>query len=298
MTPRLGIAFIVEPPVYQVMACYLAASLREQFGETVALYGYCPEHRWRDLDPDVRTLLARMRCDLRPFHAEGRFAPAYPHGNKILALLEPRETEFSAFMDSDILCLRPNRVESLIHPGHVALTPAASMIWADQSVWTAIYGAVGLAVPEERFRLMRQKRGQPRIPYFSSGLLAFPEAHRTPEGLSFPQVWMEVAQTLDAAPEIPRKRPYLDQMSLPLAIAKAGLSWHLLPEEQHYILGGRMRGQPLPEGREIFTVHYRTWDILRELGLSRQGKDMLERQTGVRRVAQAGKATASQGGRT
>ena len=37
MPPRLTVFFIVEPPDYQVMACYLAASLREQFGDSVAL---------------------------------------------------------------------------------------------------------------------------------------------------------------------------------------------------------------------------------------------------------------------
>ena len=42
MSPRLTVFFIVEPPDFQLMACYLAASLREQFGDQVALVGYCP----------------------------------------------------------------------------------------------------------------------------------------------------------------------------------------------------------------------------------------------------------------
>jgi hypothetical protein len=58
----------------------------------------------------------------------------------------------------------------------------------------------------------------------------------------------------------------------------------LLPEEQHFILGGKLRGEPLPEGREIFTVHYRKWEILKEVGLAKQGKRMLEAQAGVRRI--------------
>ena len=97
---------------------------------------------------------------------------------------------------------------------------------------------------------------------------------------------MQIAQQLDAAPNLPKKRPYLDQMSMPLAIRKAGLDWNILPDEQHFILGGLARGKPLPADREIFTVHYRIWDIVKEIGLSRQAKDMLERQVGVRRLAQ------------
>ncbi|WP_126975706.1 hypothetical protein [Frigidibacter oleivorans] len=293
--PRLTVFFIVEPPEYQKLACYLAASLREQFGSAVALVGYCPAGKIGEVDTDCRAVLDRLGCDIRPFATEGRFDPAYPHGNKLLATLEPRDTDYSCFMDSDVLCLRPNRVENLIAPGAVALTPAASLNWAPQAMWDRVYSTCGMEKPDQRLMLMRQRKGRPQLPYFSSGLFCFPERHRTAEGQSFPQVWMDLAQKIDADPEVPKKRPYLDQISLPLAIRKAGLDWHLLPEEQHYILGGRMRGEDLPEGREIFTVHYRQWDILRETGLSRAAKDMLERQAGVRRISQMSKRGAGVG---
>lgn len=286
MTPSLTVYFIVEPPDYQLMACYLAASLRENFGQDLHLVGYCPEQKLDTVLPDVKEALRRLRVDLRGFKTEGRFDPPYPHGNKLLATLEPRETDFSCFMDSDILCIRPNRVENILRAGHVTLSKAASMNWAPQSIWDTIYGICGMDLPEERFKLMKQRKGQERIPYFSSGLFSFPEQHRNAEGMTFPQVWMQIAQQLDAAPDLPKKRPYLDQMSLPLAIRKAGLDWNILPDEQHFILGGLERGKPLPADRDIFTVHYRVWEIVKEIGLSRQAKDMLERHAGVRRLAQ------------
>ncbi len=284
--PRLTVYFIVEPPEYQILACYLAASLRQQFGQTVALVGYCPAAKFDLLAPDVITALARMDCDLRPMDTDGAFDPPYPHGNKLLATLQPRDTEYSCFMDSDILCIRPNEVENLIKPGHVCLTPAASMNWAKQAVWTTIYAAAEMEIPPERFRLMKQKKGKPRIPYFSSGLFAFPELHRNAEGKTFPQVWYDMARRLDAHPDIPHKRPYLDQISLPLAIQKAGLAWHKLPDVQHFILGGRARGEPLPNrGRDIFTVHYRQWPILAEVGLRWKARNMLKTHAGVKSVA-------------
>lgn len=284
--PHTGLTlyFIVEPPDYQFIACYLAASIREQFGSGVTLLGYCPQHKFDQINPDAIAVLQRMNVEVRPFAAEGQFDPAYPHGNKLLATLEPRDTEFSGFMDSDILCIRPNHPANIVKPGCVSLTPAASMNWAKQTIWDEIYRTCGMDKPEERIRLMRQKRGKPRMPYFSSGLFTFPEQHRNADGLRFPEVWMQIAQALDANPEIPKKRPYLDQISLPLAIRKAGLDWNLLPEEQHYILGGRMRGEPLPRDRDIYTVHYRQWPILKEVGLSGLGKQLLEKHAGVRRV--------------
>lgn len=292
MSARLTVFFIVEPPRYEQMACYLAASLRQQFGSTVDLVGYCPDTKFNDVSKDVLTVLGTMGCEVRPFKVAGRFNPAYPHGNKILATLEPRDTEFSAFFDSDVLCLRPNKVENIIKDGHVSLTPAASMSWGNGKTWNLIYETCGMPLPEDRVRLMRQKGARERLPYFSSGLFSFPEKHRNADGKSFPEAWMDIAQTIDKNDDIPGKRPYLDQISLPLAIQKAGLLWNLLPEEQHFILGGSLRGEPLPEGREIYTVHYRKWEILKEVGLARQGKKMLENQAGVRRIDQIG-ATAS-----
>jgi hypothetical protein len=71
-------------------------------------------------------------------------------------------------------------------------------------------------------------------------------------------------------------------MSLPLAIRRAGLEWNSLPEEQHYILGGKLRGEPLPTDREIFTIHYRDLKIIKELGLMKEVRRMLQRQAGSR----------------
>ena len=283
MTPRLTVFFIVEPPDYQVMACYLAASLREQFGQTVALVGYCPAPKLETVHPEVIRILGLLGCEVRPFQVEGRFDPAYPHGNKILATMEPRDTEFSCFMDSDILCLRPNDVANIVAPGMVSLTPAAWMGWGDQDMWGTIYDIVGIPLPDDRIRLMKQKKGKGKVPYFSSGLFSFPEQHRK-DGKSFPQIWYDVAQTVDANPDIPQKRPYLDQMTLPLAIQKAGLTWNILPDTQHYILGGRSRGKPLPEDRDIFTVHYRRWPVLKEAGLSGLGKTLLEKHAGIKKM--------------
>jgi hypothetical protein len=191
-------------------------------------------------------------------------------------------------MDSDILCIAPNSPEEIVGDGAVSLTVAASMNWAPQSIWETIYGACGMAVPEERVMLARQRKGAPRVPYFSSGFFTFPEGHRTPEGLSFPEVWMEVAQAVDAVPDLPHRRPYLDQMTLPLAIGRARLRANLLPEAQHFILGGRLRGEPVPADRGIRTVHYRRWRVLRESGLAGMAKDMLRAQAGVKRVGEVG----------
>jgi hypothetical protein len=275
--PLLTLTYIVDLPDYQIMACYLLASIRTHFPADVRVIGYCPAHKFADIDPGVIRAHELMGAEIRPMQVEGMWDTPYPHGNKILAVREPRDSVFSAFIDSDVLFLRPNTVDALIAPGKVSCSVAASMKWGEQSVWEQIYGVFGMTVPEERVRLMRRSR-VPVVPYFSSGLVVFPEG--PVNGKRFADVWYDTAKEIDRKTDLPAKRPYLDQISLPVAIRRAGLEWNPLPEEQHFILGGMLRGQPLPTDREIFTVHYRGVPILKETGLMPVARKMLRRKTG------------------
>ncbi len=276
-SPSLTLFYIVEPPDYEIMACTLLATIRECFPSEVKAVGYCPAHRMTEISPAVIKAHEMMGAEVRPVVTEGRWDEPYPHGNKILACLEQRDTEFSAFVDSDVAFLRPNRPEFLVRGGHVSCSVAASMQWGSQDVWPLIWGTFGLDVPDERVDLMR--RGTGVAPYFSAGLVVFPEAE-APSG-RFPDVWYDTARAVDRIDSLDRRRPYLDQMTLPVAIRRAGLDWNILPEEQHYILGGKIKGERLPADREIFTVHYRNLDNLRHAGLRQATKAVLTRQIGV-----------------
>jgi hypothetical protein len=284
MAPSLTLFFVVEPPSYQYLACYLAASIRQHLDPGITLVGYCPAHRIDDVDPAAIETLRRMRCEVRPMQTEGVFDPAYPHGNKIIACQQPRDTDWSGFMDSDILMIRPQDMTRLLNPGHVTCSAAASIHWKPDDLWETVYGAFDMPVPEERIRLMRDRR-KPMVPYFSSGFVIFPEAHRSDTGLSFAETWMETAQRVDTIETLAEfKRPYLDQMTLPVAIRRAGLGWNELKENDHYILGGKLRGKEFPKTRKITAVHYRKWEVLDEAGLARQGYGALGAQVGVKRV--------------
>jgi hypothetical protein len=224
MAPSLTLFFIVEPPNYDSYACYLAASIREHLPGHIKLVGYCPAAKRDEVHPAVVETLTRMDCELRTFETVNRFDPAYPHGNKILACLEERETDFAGFVDSDVIFIKDQDLSEYLHHDKVSCSPAVSMKWTDQSIWDQVYGALDMSLPVERMALMRQKK-QVHLPYYSSGIVYFSEIYRTGDGQRFPQVWMDTAQRIDAAPDIRRKRPYLDQLSLAPAIRRAGLGW-------------------------------------------------------------------------
>lgn len=291
----LTIFYIVEPPDYQVMACTLLASIRKHFPANVKAVGYCPEHRYDDLMPEVHQAHEMMGSEVRTFKTDGMFDPAYPHGNKILATLEKRDSDYSMFVDSDVLFLRDNDPRNIVKPGHVSCSMAASMVWAKdkEALWGQIYGALDMDIPPERYTLMRRKAQGPVIPYFSSGLVAFPEKD---EGKGrFADVWYDTARKIDTVETLENRRPYLDQMSLPGAIRRAGLDWNILPEEQHYILGGKlMRGKPLPENHDIYTIHYRNNKHLENAGEMMRSRRYLKQQIGVRFLGRLSKKNDSE----
>ena len=284
--PRLTLTYIVEPPEYDILACSLLASIRTHFPKSVACVGYVPEHRMDEVHPSVFKAHDIMGAAIRPMKTEGMWEEPYPHGNKIIAAMQPRDSLYSAFVDSDVLFLKDNTVANLAKPDHVSCSMAASMVWAEQSIWDDIYGAFNMPIPKERMTLMRRTR-TPVIPYFSAGFVIFPE--KDGKMGRFPDVWYETAREIDKIKTLEKRRPYLDQMSLPVAIQRAGLKWNVLPEEQHYILGRMMRGKPLPEDRDIYTIHYRSHAILREVGKMKYARQMLADHTGeqyVRRLTE------------
>ncbi len=282
MPPSLTLFFIVEPPNYLYMGCHLAASIRKFLPPEVQVIGYCPRHRWAEMEREPLEVLRRLRVEVRPIEAEGAFDPAYPHGNKILATLAPKDTDFAAFLDSDMLFLQPCLVEELVSAGQIGMVAASSMRWAPQTVWDQIYGAFGMAVPEQRITMNRDKRTKV-APYFNAGLMVVDERWRTPECQRFAEVWMDSAQTLDRT-GIDNRRPYLDQMTLPVATLRAGMTWNILPEKYNYSINGMMRGKPVPEEADVTLLHYRSRIILAEAGLKDLPEQFMADQIGTSRV--------------
>lgn len=281
--PSLTLYFIIQPPDYLYMACHLAASIRTHLPPEVEVVGYCPADMFDDMAKEPREVLRRLRCRVERLETADIFDPAYPHGNKLIAALAPKTTDFSAFLDSDMAFLRGCSVDELVSQGQVGMVPATSMRWAEQAIWEDIYGIFDMEVPAERIRLTRDKRFD-AVPYFNAGLFVVDETYRTSDGKRFAEVLMETAQTIDRQTEIPHKRPYLDQMSLPVATLRAGMTWNILHQRYNYSIGGILRGKTLPRDADVTLLHYRNRDVLGDAGRKKDLDKMLNQQIGSRLV--------------
>ena len=172
--PSLTLFFIIQPPRYLYMACHLAASIRTHLPPEVEIVGYCPANVFDEMAKEPLEVLRRLRCKVVRMETDGFFAPDYPHGNKIIASLAPKETDFAAFLDSDMAFIAPCTIEELIAAGQVGVVPSTSMRWADQSIWDDIYGAFDMDLPSERITMTRDKR-KDVLPYFNAGLVVIDE---------------------------------------------------------------------------------------------------------------------------
>jgi hypothetical protein len=87
--------------------------------------------------------------------------------------------------------------------------------------WDRAYAHFGLPYPTERVRLLRGRKKQ-FVPYFNAGFVAFPDRPEAEGQPRFADRWVETALDLDHNCRIGGKRPWLDQISLPLTLARFG----------------------------------------------------------------------------
>lgn len=226
----LSIIYVLDPPNLTRDSILLLSSIRQILGD-VKVIAYVPEEKAAFLFPYVTEFYARMGAEIRLMAPTDRFDPPYKQGNKLLACLQKRETKFTLFLDTDTAIVAPFDRADLVREGGVSVVPEGVQTWGgnaegdagagaaeggdDAGPWAYVYRKFGLPVPQNRVRLTRS--GKMSLPYFNAGMIAFETDSR------FAECWLHIATALDADPLIANRRPWLDQIALPAAIAAAGL---------------------------------------------------------------------------
>lgn len=213
---KLTIAFVLDPPHLTSDSIILVASIRHFLGNSVRIAAYTPEHKEEFLFPYIREFYNHMDADIRLMDAEDKFVRPYKQGNKMIACAQPRDTEYTLFLDTDTAIVAPFALADLVSPGKVTVVPEGVQGWGgNDGEWEYVYGKYDLPLPTQTVRLSRS--GKQTLPYFNAGMIAFPT------GSDFAETWLRTAHELDDDPEVRHKRPWLDQIALPLAINLSGL---------------------------------------------------------------------------
>ncbi len=269
------VLFVCQAGELEIKALLLAASLKKH------LRGRCrcvaavpwPEGQWGRVSPQTYEVLADLGVAVvgivNPVGAH------YPIGNKIACLGLPVETEYAMLLDSDIVCLRPFAPARYFGALDV-YAKAADMLNFGQvsTAWEEVYRLVGMPLPRRQtLTTLTHELGPP---YFNSGVVIV----RGRSGLG--REWARVAHTIDRAEHIGDKYPWLDQVALPVAIERLGLSLQCLDERFNYPL----HLKPLPLGDLPFLCHYHWPKIIRrEPRLGEEVRDLLHSHPGIAAAA-------------
>lgn len=234
------IFFVVEGDRLEWQSWLLAASLwhAHEGREGVHLHAYLGAETAADLSRVTRSIYRRAGVACHPLPPAPDWAKPYPHGNKIVAATHRRGPGRSIFLDTDMICLKPLDGLASLDSDEVAAAPEGKPTWGDENNrWQRAYDHFGLPLPTERVRLLRGKRIE-FYPYYNAGLVAFSDAEDA-EGNTFADRWLETALAFDHDCKIAHKRPWLDQITLPLCLARFGYRAHVLDESYNYSLSHR-----------------------------------------------------------
>lgn len=156
-----------------------------------------------------------------------------------------------------MVCAAPLDLAAEQRDGCVSLIPEGVPSWGKPNDhWDRAYGHFGLPLPEDRVRLTRRKRIE-FLPYFNAGFVMFPETPLA-GAKRFPELWLDTALEVDHRLKVPKKRPWLDQICLPLTLKRFGIGYHVCPVDYNFSVSDRL---PEPEARPRI-VHYHRWHYL------------------------------------
>ena len=236
-----SIVFVIDPPGLIAEAVPLISSIREHLPNAHVI-AYCPKEKETLVPKIVRNIFDENEIEIRFFDGQNRFSPHYRQGNKLLAVSEYRETDFTIFLDTDVVVWQPFSLEEITIENTVCAAPEGVRSWPvdPNENWPDVYRLYNLEVPTRNVRLA--KTGGSSKPYFNGGVVAFPNKV---DGLdcSFGQLWLETAQELDHSDVLITSRPWLDQVSLPISIARSGLDWTALSINWNLSLSRPFGGQ-------------------------------------------------------
>ena len=265
----ISIFFIIDGTRMEAQVALLASTLFHHNADSFAFIGYVSDKHRSALNPSFLQLMTCCRVEVRRLPGPSDvWARPFPHGNKILAATDWRDSSHSLFLDSDIICTSPLDLADLIRDRSIAVAPEGKPTWGkDISAWQSVYDHFDLPLPEDRVTLRRGRRRQ-FLPYFNAGVILFPEGPIVDER-GFGKLWLETALAIDHRVAVHNKRPWLDQISLPVTLKRFGLGYTLAHDCLNYSISDR--GQISNDTATL--IHYHSfrdlavWDGHRQAAL-------------------------------
>lgn len=218
-----SLVFVIHGGALEAKGALLAATLAQYYrpGKVIARLME-PPALWGGLSPQANRFFASIGVEIRT--CENRVDSTYPHGNKVTAL-EGIEGP-AIFLDSDMMLMTPFSWQYSLN-ADMAVKPADMDTFSrGGGSWAAVWSLFDRPVPPRC--MVASVSGDRMRPYYNAGFIAVKDGDR------FARIWLDCALRIDAAPHVVNKRPWLDQIALPVAADLLGWKVRELSESLNF----------------------------------------------------------------
>lgn len=253
----LALFYVADGVRLEKQSWLLAASLAQahEGDARVKQFAYASSAYRPEIRDVSHAIYEACGVDLRTLDEPPAWKSPYPHGNKMVAACDVRGTSHAIFLDTDMACTASLSEFMDLAPDTISAAPEGRPTWGGKNArWSRAYAHFGLTVPQQRVRLLRGSKRE-YVPYFNAGYVAFPEAVHAIDGLRFAEHWRDTALDFDNNCSIAQKRPWLDQITLPLTVARFGYKVRVLNELHNYSLSHRPDYERTPPDAVILHYH-------------------------------------------
>jgi hypothetical protein len=251
--------YMCEPGRLEWQSLCLASSIMAFCSDRYRMTAYCSRHKVSMLRQETIHFHAKHGIPIALIDTERVFDRPYDIGGKIVAAATRRSGTYGVLMDTDTMMVNTVNFSGISSIHSVSAFPShTNLLEFAFEDWRYAYGKFGLQPTSRRFRSDPQvdKPFQLSFPYFNAGVIIFPQKEF---GKPFGQHWLETTLSLQSDDRIPSRRPWLDQIALPISIARADLG--ILPLDRIYNFPVEERGKAIRPDAKI--IHYHLGENLR-----------------------------------
>ena len=244
--PYHTIVFVTHGGPLEAKSALLAASLRINYlPQQISCCLMEPVARWKEISPETRLLFDELEINIHS--AQNMVDDQYPIGNKLSALHAIDAP--AIFVDSDMLLMKPFSWHYELF-GEFSSKPADSDTFTRHGgQWSFVYDLFDLDLPSRYFKATITK--EPMRPYYNAGFIS------VKNGRTFCEAWIDAARRIDECRKIDNKRPWLDQIALPIAVDHLGWKVSLITDELNYPCHLKQIGNRWP-----YFAHYHTPSVV------------------------------------
>lgn len=271
---------IIQPGELEIQALALLCSIRRRMLGEYSLFACFPDNLFRESELQYATvkLLSKLDIPLIPFNnpylsGNGPLLPGDAFSNKYFALDNLPCSDFTIFMDSDMLMIRDLEPDHHF-PGADFL--AKTVCFMNESRWEALYGIFDTGVPTHRIRSTVDGKEGP--PYFNGGLFCI-DSDRLVE---FRNTWYETFTRITRSGIMQDNPVNREQVALAISVFRMQLTYRCLTEELNF----PARSRQLRSGEHPFILHYHDPESIYKTSVAlREFRSLMESHSELRSLA-------------